>query len=214
VTLPDDCVATLIRKSYPLSLRRGEVLFDQGQEGNECYWVGSGLLKGSIGAGDGRSLVVSVHGPGDLVGDICDFVEQTRVTTVDAISRCELTVIDYSSFRSALEDYPEFSRWLTCSLARRTRATYLDQAAHTRRTPSRVAHALLKVAQLAGEPLDDRRVGIPSVLSHEVLASIAGVSRESASRALGAWRKQGIVGRSHGFPMVIQKQAIELERSR
>jgi len=209
--LPESCVAALLRNSRPLSLRRGERLFSEGQVASACYWVVSGLLRGSIAAGEGESVVVSVHGPGDLIGEITSIVDQPRVTTVDAIWPCKLTAIDNSIFGSALHDYPELARWLSSALALRMREMYFDQAARARRMPNRVAYALLKVSQLTGEPLDDARIGLPLALSHDVLASIAGVSRESASRALGEWRKQGIVSRSDGFSVVVQKQALELE---
>lgn len=188
-------------------------MFSQGEPGHACYWVRAGLLKGSVDTAEGEPFVVAIHGPGDLIGDIAAIDGQHQVTTVEAIFLCELTMIDYSSFRSAQQQYAEFSRWLTLTLARRIRDVHLDQAASTRRAPSRVAYALLKVMQLVGEPLDDLRIGVPFLLSHDFLASIAGVSRESASRAIGDLRKQGIIDRSNAFPMVIQKQWLERERA-
>jgi len=208
VALSSDCIAALLRHARPLPLPQGTALYRQGEAGNGCYWVVRGLLKGTIVAEDAEAVVVSIFGPGDLVGSIAAIDGLPRPISVEAISDCELIAIDRASFQLVLEIFPEFYRWLTAILVDRMREAYDDKAAKFRRVPGRVAHALLKVAMLAGEPLDDCRIGLAFTLSHDVLASIAGVSRESATRALGDWRKQGIIERSARYPMVIRKQGL------
>lgn len=210
--LSGDCVQTLTRNSRPLDVPSAKVLFRQGHSTRDCYWVVRGLLKGSIAAADGEAIVVGLYGPGDLLGiPFADNLGQSL--TVEAISQCELAVIDCASFQSTLHRHPEFARWLVTTVIARMRETYADAAARNMRVSGRVARALVKVATLAGESVDDQRIALPAILSQDVLASIAGVSRESTSRTLSDWRRLGIIERSVGYPIVVRIHRLRQEAS-
>jgi len=210
--LSEDCIATLLKHARPLSLTQGTALYRQGQSGHGCNWVVRGLLKGVIEGSDGEAIVVGLYGPGDLIGSVSAIDGLPTAMTVVAISDCELTAIDSGSFNRAIETQPDFSRWLIAVLANRLRETYSDNAVRSRRVSARIAHALLKVGMRAGEPVDSQWIGLPFMLSHDALASLSGVCLESATRALGDWRKQGIIARSPRYPMLIQRQELEHER--
>jgi len=83
--LPPECVATLMKGAQPLELPQGKVLVHQGQSGKECYWLARGLLKGAVEASGGASLVVSLYGPGALVGKIPAIDGLPQPATVEAV---------------------------------------------------------------------------------------------------------------------------------
>ena len=211
--LPPGCVATLLKGAKPLELAQGKVLFRQGQRGDGCYWLARGLLKDTIEASGGVPLLVSLYGPGELVGKLPAIDGLSQPTTVEAVSDCRLVAIHHGSFQSALHAYPEFSRWLARLTGQRMRAAYDDRAATSRAVTGRVAHALLKLARLAGEELESDRIGLSFALSHDLLASMAGVSRESATRALSHWRKLGAIDRSERYPIIIRTDQLDREET-
>jgi CRP/FNR family transcriptional regulator len=211
--LPPECVAALLKGAQPLELPQGKVLFHQGQSSNDCYWLARGLLKGAVEASGGVPLVVCLYGPGELVGKIPAIDGLPQPTTVEAVSDCRLVAIHHGSFQSALDFHPEFSRWLARLMGQRMRAAYDDRVATSLAVTGRVAHALLKLAMLAGEKLEADRMGLSFALSHDVLASLAGVSRESATRTLSQWRKQGVIDRSERYPIIILKDRLEREEA-
>ena len=204
-------MATLLKGAQPLELSQGKVLFRQGQSGNDCYWLARGLLRGTVETSSGVALVVSLYGPGELVGKIPAIDGLPQPTTVAAVCDCRLVALHHGSFQSALETHPELSRWLARLMGQRMRAAYGDRVATSLAVTGRVAHALLKLAMLVGEELESDRVGLSFTVSHDALASLAGVSRESATRTLSHWRKQGVIDRSERHPIIIFKARLEHE---
>src|SRR5262249_11056163 len=51
-----------------MSLKRGRTLFESGAAGDGCYWLGEGVLKGSIISQDGAGRVPAILGAGPIAG--------------------------------------------------------------------------------------------------------------------------------------------------
>jgi len=209
--LSRDCTATLLQHSQQLDLPAGKTLFHDEDGGNDCYWVIRGLLKSMVIADCGAPVVVGLHGAGELLGNFAQDNGESQPITVEAIADCRLTVIKARSFQAALSLHPEFAWWLTRHLVLRVRAAYDYKAGKSGGVAGRVARALLTVAKLTGETLEHGRMGLPVALSHNTLASLADVSRESATRTLSHWRKMGIIDQSVEYPLILSKVRLERE---
>ena len=67
----DDEAATALRTSMsPLSLKRGEVLFNEGDDGNQLYVVTEGKIKLGRTSPDGRENLLAILGPGQMFGEL------------------------------------------------------------------------------------------------------------------------------------------------
>lgn len=91
--------------SERLLLGAGEVLFHEGDRGEECYVVESGLLRATRRSGPetgGHELLLSTFAPGDIVGELALIDAEPRSATVTAVSDAELLVIGREAFRERL----------------------------------------------------------------------------------------------------------------
>src|SRR6478752_7073728 len=67
-------------------LRRGEVLFHEGDEGDKLYIVTEGKVKLGRTSSDGRENLLAIQGPGQMFGELSLFDPGPRSATVTAVT--------------------------------------------------------------------------------------------------------------------------------
>jgi len=173
---------------------KNTLLFCEGDRGDALYLVLQGKVKASLLAEDGREVILSVLGPGELVGEMALFdLEERRSATVETLEDSELLVLSGVQFLKVLEGRPAIALSVIRTLSHRLRDTssrirslvFLD-------TYSRVGRYLLDLAQQQGRELAD---GSLLVLrpTHQDIANFIGTTRETVSRALGELQSQGLI---------------------
>nr|WP_212753909.1 Crp/Fnr family transcriptional regulator [Brevibacterium luteolum] len=189
--LDDESTSALLKFMKPRSLRRGTVLFREGDSGNELYIVSTGKLKVGRESPDGRENLLSVVGPGEMIGELTLFDPGTRSTTVTAVSQTELLSLEHNDLMTWLEERPQAAMNLLRALAqrlRRTNDTVGDLVFSD--VPGRVAKALLDLAERFGKQGPDGTL-VAHDLTQEELAQLVGASRETVNKALADFAARG-----------------------
>lgn len=175
--------------------RAGEMLFLAGDPATFVVVIDQGLAKVTAPAPDGTETVLSLRGPGDLVGEMAALDDEPvpRTASVWALEPIRCRVVHGDEFRDVLGDYPDIALELLRMVALRARSSdrrLIEFGALD--TTRRVARTL---AELAGRPGGDVRPGHPRsvALSQDDLAGLVGASRESVVRALATLRSLGLV---------------------
>jgi CRP/FNR family transcriptional regulator, cyclic AMP receptor protein len=188
----DDAEAAALRATmHAVKLRRGEVLFREGDIGDELYVVMDGKVKMGRTSTDGRENLLSVLGPGQMFGELSLFDPGPRSSTVTAVTDAELLALGQDQLLNWLTGRPEVARGLLLQLASRLRGLN-DQVADLvfSDVPGRVAKALLDLARRFGKP-SDGSVHVHHDLTQEELAQLVGASRETVNKALADFVHRG-----------------------
>ena len=99
----DDEAATALRASMAETrLRRGEVLFHEGDEGDKLYIVTEGKVKLGRTSSDGRENLLAIQGPGQMFGELSLFDPGPRSATVTAVTDVRLWALDQADFLGAV----------------------------------------------------------------------------------------------------------------
>jgi CRP/FNR family cyclic AMP-dependent transcriptional regulator len=209
---PQHLVTELLRDARAMALGRGEVLFTRGDPGDSCYLVRRGVIKASIASSSGEQRILTLYGRGAIVGELAMIDGLPRMVTAQAISDCQLAAISRAAFMACMAKYPDMSEALITILVGRLRRAG-EEAAWAGLLPAkaRVARALLRVAGVLGQPVGPGRMSIDRSVTHADIAAMAGVSREVASRAIGAWKKTGAVSGDPHSAFVIDVGALQAE---
>ena len=195
-----------------VSLRRGEMLFERGDPGDGCYWLQRGVLAVCVGSAAGEHRILAILGAGAIVGELAMIDGLPRSASVQAVRDCQLTFVSRSVFSAMLQDHPEIYADLVSTLAARLRQSDEEMLASSfLSVRARVARALLQFASQLGEEVEPGRVLIRHRVTHNDLAAMAGVARESVSRTLSAWQRQKIVQRPSRRGYVVHKNRLEVE---
>ena len=100
--LPAPLIKRLLKGAEEVALQDGERLFGEGDSGDGCYWLRSGLLKVSVSSPSGEKRTLAILGPGSIVGEIAMVDGLPRSANVHAISDCTLTFVSRDAFGECL----------------------------------------------------------------------------------------------------------------
>ena len=170
---------------------KGDSLFNEGNQSERVMVLIEGRAKIARATEDGKEAMLALRGPGDLLGEMSVFDGEPHSASATALEDCDALVLTRAEFTSFLEDHPRAALVLLSMLTQRLRdaddkrSDFLAYDAE-----SRVARALVELAERFGEPTDSG-VRIQVALSQEELGGWLGASRESVSKALHRMRSRG-----------------------
>src|SRR5204862_7943893 len=102
-------------------LRRGEVLFHEGDSGDKLYIVLDGKVKLGRTSADGRENLLAILGPGQMFGELSLFDPGPRSATVTAVTDTAFASLSHEDLLPWLEARPIVARGLLTTLAGRLR---------------------------------------------------------------------------------------------
>lgn len=184
--------ATALRADVTdVRLERGERLFSEGDIGDRLYIILAGKIKLTRAAPDGRENLLSVHGPGEMFGELSLFDPIPRTSSATAVTNARLAGLGHDDMRVWLSTRPDIAMHLLQALAQRLRRIN-DVKADLVFTdvPGRVAKALLDLAERFGTATPDG-IQVNHDLTQEELAQLVGASRETVNKALADFTARG-----------------------
>src|SRR5574342_545543 len=186
-----DAAEALAKDLETVEVRKGEVVFNEGEPGDSLYIVLSGKIKHGPKSSDGRQNLIAVMGPSDMMGELSLFDPGPRTATATAVVDSRLARLRKNALRPWLTNRPEIAEQLLRVLARRLRRTN-DALADLIFTdvPGRVAKNMLQMAGRFGTR-DGGVLRITHDLTQEELAQLVGASRETVNKALADFAARG-----------------------
>jgi CRP/FNR family cyclic AMP-dependent transcriptional regulator len=142
---------------------------------------------------DGQELVLALRGHGDITGEFAGETTGYRSATIRAIGTVRSLIVGHERFSSFLDAEPGAShayrrvvtqRWSDAATLLRSRSVTTGA--------QRLAGLLIELAGQHGRPVDGG-IHLAMPLSQEDLASLAGTSRATVTRALANWRERGFI---------------------
>lgn len=168
---------------HPRRYRPGQLIYLQGTQPDHFYYLLSGTARSFISTQSGEERVLTVHQPGDLMGEASFFDQCPRVTSAMAVTECLAVSVDQQQLNDIFSRHPELALPMLQYLARTVRmlSGHVDSATLPAR--QRVARYLLSLP-----PSGD---GSPLRCTHEEIGQAIGVTRVTVSRVLGGLARQG-----------------------
>lgn len=152
-----------------------------------------GRAKVEVATPTGRSILLAVKVPGELVGEYAALDGRPRSATVTALEDVDVARVPPDEFLGYLEEHPRLAVALLRTLAHQLRsASQLSIDRDGSEVSVRVARRLVDLAQRFGE-LNGSSLTISLALTQDDLAAWVGATREATNRALARLRSGGSV---------------------
>ena len=198
---PDE-LQRLAEQTTRESLRRGDVVFREGDEPDRLYVVIQGRIAISKRSVDGREAVVALVEDGDLFGEMGFFLPLGRSAEARALEPSTLLCLPFTPVREIYEERPQLLWGVVSMLADRVRimddvladSVFLD-------VTGRTAKRLLEIA--AG---NDEFV-LP--VTQEELAAIVGASRERVNKAIASFVRLGWIEQADRRYKITDREQLE-----
>ena len=201
--------ALVLSLGAPIALPAGEALFSEGDRSGSVYACRSGRLKITVSTPGGDELLLGWKGPGEGFGELSALDGAPRSARVVAVVDSELASIGRAEFLDALRRTPEVAVALLVELSAHLRRSNDRVAAYkSEPIPVRVAQRLIELsAQL--ERHGGGMVSGEITVTHDDLAGWVGATRESTTRALAMFRRQGLIETGRGRLVVLDRAGLE-----
>ena len=189
-----DLVARLAACAHGRTVGAGTTIFQKGDPGDCLFAVCAGTVRISSHSADGRDAVLNLIHAGEIFGEIALLDGRPRTADAQAVSDCELMVIDRRDFMPMLAREPDLALRvieLLCARLRRTSEqvediTFLD-------LPARLAKTLLWLAARSRCTVS-RKI----TLTQREIGDIVGMTRESINKQLRAWEARNWISVRRG----------------
>jgi len=207
--LPPDTAEHLSEVAERRQVPRGDIVFRQGEPGASMYVILRGKVRVTRPAGPGRENLLTLLGPGDLLGELTLFDPAPRKATATAITDVSLAVFTAAAMKKWLSDELEAAWHFLRLMARRLRRTNdaLENLLFGD-VPRRVARMLLDMAGRFGDPTPDG-VRVHHDLTQEQLAQHVGASRESVNKALSELANRGVIRLESKSVVILDMQKLQ-----
>jgi len=170
--------------------RRNQVIFAQGEPGDDVRYIQKGTVKLSVLSRIGKEAVVAILTAGDFFGEGTLAGQSIRIATAKAVAASSVLIIEKAAMIRLLHEEPAFSdRFISHMLTRNMRieADLVDQLFNS--SEKRLARALLLLARY-GEAHPPR---VLPKISQETLAEMIGATRPRVNFFMNKFRKLGFI---------------------
>lgn len=187
--LPEDRLGAVARCAMMRRIPRGQAVVHAGDRTDFVYFVLTGSLKVTVSDEDGREVILSILGQGELFGEMGMFGEQPRSATVLAVVPSDLVQISKQDFRRIMEENFDIAWRIMTNLAERLRnADRKIESLALMDVYGRVARLLLDMSEPVGS-----EVIVTRKISKQDIAKMIGASREMVSRVMKDLGLQGLI---------------------
>ncbi|MDF2630810.1 MAG: putative cyclic nucleotide-binding transcriptional regulator [Symbiobacteriaceae bacterium] len=197
-TLPEHVAADVMKVMHLRAFRRGSVLFDQGEEPRAIFFVETGRVKWHKVSEDGNEQILQVAEPGQAVGLVALLDRKPYIAAATALEEVTAWVLTIADFDRMVATHPVLALQVMQLLGDGVR--WLLEHVHAmshRNAHERVSSVLIRKAEAAE---DGVRV-IP--LTHQEIAHLAGMARETVSRVLSDFQRRGAVRLTRSAVMLL-----------
>ncbi len=178
--LDENALDAVVNASTDRELRRGDVMFREGDEPDELYIVLSGRIAIANKSIDGRESMVALMESGDLFGEMGLFDGHGRSAEARALETSMVTCVPYAPVRALYRNDPDLLWRVVDMLAGRLRN--MDEALADSVFLDVTGRTAKRLLELAG---DSDEFSLP--ITQEELAGMVGASRERVNKAIASF---------------------------
>lgn len=183
-------------------------LFFESQPARSVYILCAGHVKLTTSSRDGKTLLVRIAKPGDVLGLSAAIAGTPYEITAQALDPVQVKSFQRQDFLRFIERYVEGSMHATKMLNREYRDALSDavRLALSSSISARVARLFLEMT--SGQ--DDPKPRFTVSLTHGDLATMLGTTRESVTRVLSELKRKEIIAIKGSSMTILRKSALEL----
>jgi CRP/FNR family cyclic AMP-dependent transcriptional regulator len=188
--------------AYP----KGATLFVEGQAPRGVFILCSGRVKLSTSSADGRTLILRISEPGEVLGLPATVTEKPYELTADVIEPTQANFISKEDFLRFLREHGEAA----VRVAQQLGETYHSAIAEMRAiglshsAGEKLARFLLDLSADHDEAKGETKMTL--TLTHEEIAQMIGASRETVTRLFADFKKKQLL-QVKGSTLIIKNKA-------
>lgn len=191
--LPPAALERLSEITASATYPKGATLFVEGQAARGLFILCSGHVKLSTSSADGKTLIVRISEPGDLLGLPATISGRPYEVTAEVIEPTQANFISRTDFLNFLRAHGEAALRTAQELAETYQAAFAEVRTIGLSHSAREKLARFVLDWCTQHPVSDGSVKFNLTLTHEEIAQMIGASRETVTRLFADFKKEGLL---------------------
>ena len=191
--LGPDALGEISKITEVISFEPNQTVFLANEVADALYVIMSGQVRIEQNYRDGRRKTLAFLGPGHFFGEMAIVTDRRRCATAIISETAELMRVDKTAFLSSLKKNAELCFGILQVICERLRMA--DDEIHNltfRNLPGRIVSKLFELGEQFGRATENGLL-INLELTHYDLADMVGTNRESISKYLSKFKREGSV---------------------
>lgn len=207
--LPKPALEAFNRIKHSATYPEGAVIFVEGQAPRGVYMLCSGEVKLSTTSRDGKTAILHMAKPGELLGLHATISIEPYGLTGETMQACQLNHVTSADFMKFLTEHGD-----VCLRAAEHLSQNYQSACETIRSLGLLHSISERLARLILQWGREGRVTkhgieITCALTHEEIAQLLGTVRESVTREITKLKKKGLISWKGSMITIRDKAALE-----
>jgi CRP/FNR family cyclic AMP-dependent transcriptional regulator len=205
----DAALSAFERTKFTSSYPAGAVLFVEGQSPRGVYMICKGRVKMMMSSADGKTMIVRFGEAGEMLGLHSSVSGEPYELTAETLEPCQINFVRREDFLKLLHEHPEMYANAAQQLsgAYRIACQQIRCLGLSHSAAEKLAGFLLESAKKGQETKQGVRFHLS--LTHEEIAQIVGVSRETVTRGLSELRSKMLISTSGPNVVIRNKPGLE-----
>ncbi|HKF48079.1 MAG TPA: Crp/Fnr family transcriptional regulator [Terracidiphilus sp.] len=185
-------------------------LFSEGEDARCLYLVCGGYMKLTSSRVNDRRVIVRVAGPGSMLGLYAVLTHGIYEVSAESLTAAQLRPVERDRFLSFLRAHREAQMRAVQCICQEYRFALQDicRIALAETVAGRLGHLLVDLGHQIGEKMPTGEYRFPLLLTHEEMASMTCTTRETVTRTLGQFRKDGWIAVEDSLVTLHQPQLL------
>ncbi len=191
--------------TYP----KGALLFIEKQEARGVYVLCEGEVKLSISSPEGKTLILRIARPGELLGLMAAIGNQPYEVTAETIHPCQVAFVRREDFLRFVAKHSEVSQNVVKQMSSQYRGAceQLHTIGLSSSAQEKLGRLLLTWSEGMQPTKEGTRIKLP--LTHEEIAEFIGTTRETVTRTLSDFKGRHLVAIQGSTLMIPNRAALE-----
>ncbi|MDA8432046.1 MAG: Crp/Fnr family transcriptional regulator [Nitrospiraceae bacterium] len=192
-SLTDDELLEISHKVVVKEFSKNELILQEEETNAFMYIILLGKVKAVQTTEEGKEIILAIHQAQEFFGEISLIDGKTSTAAVVATEESLVAIISKDNFYSLLYSQRKVLENLLRILCSRLRESWNRiHILNFRDAPQRIRMLLKILVSENGEKTADG-VKINLKLTHQEIADMAGLTRESVTRVLNDWKREGLI---------------------
>ena len=205
--LPQAAVETLAAITHPTVYPPGATLLVEGQAPRGVFILCSGKIKLSTTTADGRTLILRIAEPGDVLGLAAMITGKPYELTGDVVEPSQANFISRADFLKFLRKHGEATLCVAQQLAETYHAAIAEMRMIGLSHSAKEKLTKFLLDQSGTVAKSGEQVRFTMSFTHEEIGQIIGTSRETVTRLFADLKRKGLV-EVNGSTVIVSRTAV------
>ncbi len=190
--------------------KKNEIILFEEDTNEYMYAILTGKVKVYRSTEDGKEIILAVHKEGEFFGEMSLIDRKTSPATVVALTDSVIALLSRKDFFTLIKSHPGILEQLLLILCSRLRDSWQKmEMLNFKNASQRVKILLLMLIRDHGREEPDGDVLLDIKLTHQDIADMTGLTRETVTRVIDRWQRDGEIEVKKGKLLLLKRAFLQ-----